>query len=556
MVLGHANGEVENHLWIQYLLRCVLHGRAPFFHDDVTLGEVIRLYPTDLVVRFPAALVGAVVGDTVAFNLFALAQVGFAGWVTVALARELGAGRWPSVVAGLVVMLHPGYLGFLACGMADSLSLGWLLLVFLMWRRLVRVPGRGAGLRLGLSLGLLVGANPNLAYLAVWPVTGLSALALFRGWRRLIGPLAIAAGTGAALAGCFVGLMVWVELGGERNSRGRLSSPRAHSQSQERMLRPVIEWVTLDSLGRDVAHFDRKASRYLQRERISGSWYEVPDLVRDRFDLEDAPVLTGAGPWALGGLFYIALVPLALLLVGVVLSPRKLLPWLAIYVVLQVLALGSGSPHADPWVFPGQEQRLVIRVDSLFNALPGGSHFLNFALFNSLAAAALGLAAALVLTSIARAGWRRWMLGCTLLLWLLEVQLISPTTLPLVTTRLDVPAGAQQALRRGKRGVVVLPKHNGRAGYLMRFHGRHTNIIWNQQHRRNPSDDLIDAFVQRRESMDARAVLKGLRADTVVLFTSLWPRVFAAEFLDQLQRDLGPPAWRDPRDRLVIFVVR
>lgn len=568
VLLGHANGEGETHVWIQYLLRRVLEGRNPLVHDDVTLGEVLRLYPTDMVVRFPAALAGALVGDPAAYNLCALAQVALAGWIAVALARELGARRWPSVAAGLVLVLHPGYLGFLACGRADSLSLGWLLLVCLMWLRLVRSPGRVAGLKLGLTLGLLVGASPNLAFLAAWLITALSLIALVRkGWRALLAPLALAAVSGAALGACFAGLLVWAELDQDKRLGEGPQFPATSTPGEQLPQaslpplprpgnRPLVEWVEPAAVAQDLTCLGRKIARLLQRERISGIWYEVPVSVRDRIDPRSIRALSGASPWAQGGWPYLALVPLVLLALCAVRRPRQLLPWLAAYLVLQLLALGSGLPHADPLSIPGQASLLVLRPGNLLSALPGGGLFQNFALFNSLAAAVLGLGLALGLNHLAGARWSG-RVGCVLLaLWVIEVQALSPTPLPLPTTRLEVPPTMQAALRRGREQVVVLPQNTGNAGFLLRYHGRHTNIIWNNPLRNDVASPLFRAFKHGGGTPGARVVLRQMKADTVVIFTGLWPEAFSAAFVAWLERDLGPPAWRSPGGGMVVFVAR
>lgn len=540
LLLGHANGEAETHLWVQHMLRRgLLEGRSMFVHDDLLSGALVKLYPTDLLVRLPAALLGGLVGDEAAYNLFALAQIGLAVWATVALARELGATRWSSLLAGAVVLLHPGQLGFLACGQADSLALGWLVLVVLMWVRLVRAPSWRRGIKLGLVAGLLVGNSLNLAFLGAWLLSLASLVVLIRHPRRFFLPLATAAAVGLALGGCFASLMLWVEQGQDR-LRG------APDQL-------VLEWVTPAQVKRDPNHSAREVSRLLQRERISGRWYEVPGLVQDRLGISPPKFTIGATPWISGGWFYLAKVPLLLLLIGCVLTPRRLLPCLVPVLGLQLLAFGYGLPHAAPLALPGRSELLVVRTYELITMLPGGDLFRNFSLFNAIGAAALGVAVSLVPLGLSRRR-RPWLLGAALLLWVVEVQLLGNTPLPIVTQEMTVPAGMQAALRRGRSAVTLLPENGNLAGFLFRFHGRRSAVIWRGQGVDRPQGEVPHPTILHHSELDIGRLLAWGHSDTVVFFPHLWPREVARKARAQLGSLCGPPVWADPGGRVMVFV--
>ncbi len=125
LLIGHVNGESTGHLFIQRLIRnAIASGESPLVLTFPGLDEA-TLYPNDVLVRLPAALLGGLIGDVAACNLLAIAQVALLGWATMALARELGIGRWPAALAGLFMVLDPCFLGFLACGRLDSTTIGW-----------------------------------------------------------------------------------------------------------------------------------------------------------------------------------------------------------------------------------------------------------------------------------------------------------------------------------------------------------------------------------------------------------------------------------------------
>ena len=107
------------------------------------------------------------------------------------LARLLGVGRWPAVLAALTFAFAPHSLGEAFNGNVEALNTCWLPLWLWALVRALRWPGKGAAVLAGVALWLLLLANQYWA-LAMVPVS--AAVAAWELWRaREAGRLGAAA---------------------------------------------------------------------------------------------------------------------------------------------------------------------------------------------------------------------------------------------------------------------------------------------------------------------------------------------------------------------------
>ncbi len=534
LLIGHVNGESTGHLFMQTLVRrAFLAGDNPFLLSFPGVEEA-TLYPNDILVRVLAALLGGAVGDVAACNLLALGQVALLGLATMALARELGVARWPATFAGLFMVLDPCFLGFLACGRFDSINTGWALLLCWLWLRTVKQPSWRRGAWLGLGAAALVWTSPNLAFLAALVAPPASLIALLRRPRRLIGPFVLA----ALLAGVLGGISIAALLHGEGDEDGRLSW-----ESADREAPALVEWIDAETYGDDASILASWSSSRLQEQRWNGPWYELPTPVEDlQYRIVDRfPV--NLHPWVLGGSLAPGLVPLLVALLGLRRAPRRTIGLLAVVLLLQLLGFGAGPVHSPALVLPGREELLVIRSAPLLSWIPGFGTFTAFGLLRVLASAVAAVAAAYGLAAVSSARWR-WLLPAVGLLWLLEVQLLGPTPVPLGSNDMTVPAPFAEALDEGEGAVLLLPYSNELSMFLHTVHGRPVVTTWNDPQAPLVWDQLTAALLSPDgppPGFDARALLRDAGVDTVVVIPDFWPQDHARMVRAFMERQLGPP---------------
>ncbi len=446
-LLATPGSEAYGHLWVQWLLRrAVLEGTNPF-HHQVVKGEGWWLFPTDLAPRAVGAALGGVIGDVAAYNLVLIGLLLLLGISVDMLARALGARPWPAMFAAMVAMLHPATQGFLASGRSDSLTAGIAVLGTALLVRWWQAPSLRHALQTGLCWGVLPAFSPNLTYLALFVLPPLLLLRVLRAPRPPLRLLSLGLLPGAILAAALAGGFLWVDhLGDNRLGGGR--PPGA----------PLIERLDAEAYRGTEDHLSRQMARAIQGDRRSGSWHAldpaVMELLADR-DWGRTPLTprTNVGAW-----WWLAVVPLAIGLVGVARRQRTgaILALLAVALACQLLALGDGPVHAAPLPIPATDELLVLRPATLFRILPMGAAFENFGLFGMLAAIAAGLAAALSLSGLGRAVLLATLVGAAA--WGLELQLLGPAPLPTGATDMRTSLELDQALARcGREGVSVFP---------------------------------------------------------------------------------------------------
>ena len=462
--IGHSLGEQYDGLWIQWLFnRALEQGRLPLQHPGVLANVDLWFYPVDPSTLAVRGLLSRVMGAVAAFNVTAVALVGLLAGSTVLLAREVGANRWGAALAGLVAMLHPGFLGYLADGRAESCVTGWSVLVCWAALRLVRRPGTRPALLLAALTGALALAGPNHFVATVAALVVPAAVVLVRGdWKlRRSAALAVAGGTLLCLP-VLAGL--WkAEL--QQDSRGgwKTGEPPALVE-----LLPAVEarkrlalWQLADELTRapQTHHWTRMTRQQAQINQQS------------RNDRATLPPNSLAAP---GARRFVWLSALLLGLVGLVRRPRQVWPWLTGAALLGLLSHGNGCGNAPPIALPWSDQYLMLRPAVLLHWMP---YFLNYGIFASLAAVALGVAASLGLASLP---WRPALCGVLALgLCFAEAQWAGPTPLPLPATQAAAPDNIVQALRATPGVAVATFPCDTRQLLLQTWHEQEVLFQWN-----------------------------------------------------------------------------
>lgn len=462
-LLGHVLSEHTSHLWVQWLLGRAARGEAAWLGQEgvLTVGQ-LWLMPNDPVLRVATALLQGLVGVVAATNLVIVGALALGACGVAALARQLGATGLPATLGGLVLLLHPAFLGYAADGRMDSLGVGWIALLGLAWLRGLRAPSWRRGLWLGLAAVLVVGAGPNHVVSAAL-VLGLPSLVAV--WRRPAFLRVLL--PGAMLAAVAAGLMGATLLHIESQQSSRLQETVTDESAQVGSVLVETSW---EEVGRQRQADSWVATRELHQLVPLGSMWELPEEVAHHESLlgplrEQLVLQTySPGAWTWPGL-----VPWLLAALGLWRRPRAVGPWALLAGGLYLLSFGWGSAQSLPLSVGGRI--FYFAPATLLGALPGLSAFNNYGLFGALGAASLGVAVALGWTG-ARHG--ALVLGLGAVAWVAEVQR-SPVPLPLPATELTPPAGllkAVDALPEG--GLLVLPVNRGVNTLLQVHHERPT----------------------------------------------------------------------------------
>ncbi len=215
MTVGSHRTETWGFLWSHFALRwhLLVDHSLPFRTalQDHPVGGVLwakdlfmatLLLPLQLLVGLPIAFM------TEQWLLFLLAAGG-----AFLLARQLGIGRWPAVLAATSFALCPHMLGETYNGNLEAMAMGWAPLWLWALVSVVQRPTVARAVRAALLLFLLLLNNQYYAMGMVIP----SAVVLALLWwqrRREPGQLAILLAVGAAVAvgaGAFVPLALFIE---------------------------------------------------------------------------------------------------------------------------------------------------------------------------------------------------------------------------------------------------------------------------------------------------------------------------------------------------------
>lgn len=210
--LSNAGDSVSFEFYLNWNVHAVLNGQNPFFTPNMyaprglDLGNAISVPTVSLLV----APVTLLVGTTAAYNTAFLLAIFLAAGATYLLARELGAPRAGAVVAGLLMVLNPYFVGHSLSHFNLMWIFGLPLVAYLFLRHL---HGRLSPLWFVLGTSVVVaftfGASTELAVTQVF-FGGVALLAaLLVGPRR---PLLRATGwlaAGGALGGVFSLPVIW-----------------------------------------------------------------------------------------------------------------------------------------------------------------------------------------------------------------------------------------------------------------------------------------------------------------------------------------------------------
>ena len=185
--------DVEIFFWdFWWLGEALRSGQDPWFTTAVfhPAGTSLGFHPTSFLYGFISLpfqmLLGVATGVVLAYNLITLASLALAAWFTFLLARRLGAGDLPALLAGLIYSFsayHFWHLGRLHVGGIEFLPLFMLALLGLVARE-VR-PWR-AGLATGGAGVLLLYSSLTNFSSAILMTISLAGILLLRDRRRLL----------------------------------------------------------------------------------------------------------------------------------------------------------------------------------------------------------------------------------------------------------------------------------------------------------------------------------------------------------------------------------
>ncbi len=557
-VLGHPQGESMGHLWIHWLLaRNLRSGRWPLFRmDGVEVGKDTWVYPVDLSTHLVAQPLYRLFGDPAAYNLTALGLLLFAALATYHLARHLQTVPEPlaATVATVVAVFHPAFLGFAADGRLDSMTLGWAVLVLLMWHRLVTAPTYRAGVWLAVCVGLLMAASPNLTYVMAIVLTPPSVILLVTSTRRLALPFLTAGVSSALLVAPLAYLLFTVE----KQAKGRLNI------SYEAPEVPVVERVSpFEEPYQIVLHLWIGAEALDRGPQV----YDPFQLAAVLTTLPAPPLPETMAPaYAPGTRHYVSVLGVALLVLSLILAFRRAWPWLLGGALVAFLGFGLGVQNALPLHLPGSNVWWQLRSAPLLSWLPLSSHFSNYGLFTALGNVLTSLGCLQGLTALSQRLPRRArhavMLGL-MALWLGETQRLSPVPLPLRATLVRVPEPVRYlGQQKDGMGVTGTPINSDLDRFLQTKHGHPITSAWNRTSAWYTEKEALlgrllegdDDRCRRATPRRVREALQEAGIGWVVLYPGLLrpePRERFRACLDHL---LGRPTRRD--DAVVLYDVR
>ena len=537
-LVGHTLGEGTSHLWVQWLIdRWLVDGHPPFGQQGVVAHERLWFVPTDLSTRAGAHLLGRWVGPVAAYNVTVAFLLALAGGSTVALARQAGATRGASALAGVWMVWAPSLLGFAADGRVDSLGVGWVGLWVWTLLRVVRQPSLARGVVLGgATIGVMAsGPNPSLALALV----GGGPVLWWMGRRAAVRRPFLVAGAVLAPVALVVG---WTIVDVESHDPGRLerSDPPASTA-------PIAPYdPDLDGAVHHVRLW--QAAHAVDRDAWVQPWHRLPASLQAHPAMAEAASHGQAQVVAPGARWTWTLVPWSLAIWGLLRRRPGAGQWVVLAGVCQVLALGLGPAQALPLRVLGEDW--VVAPCGVLHHIPGLRVFNNFGLYGPMASMAVAVAAA--------CGWREhpgW-LGLLALAWGVEVQ-SGPVPLPLRATDLTVPAEVLSTLDGvdPRRSIVSLPRTTHADRWLQSLH-HHPSV---QRFRLGKSqaadgrDGVLAAGSRSVAALEGRALggasprtdrTAGLAADgvgAVVLLPELLPADARPAYRAAVTEALGPP---------------
>lgn len=217
-VLGRAEGEFRDHLWVSWLVQHRIGaGASPLFFPEAGFPDGIPLYPLDPLNQAVLALLTPLLGLFPAYALLAFALLLLAGHGAARLADAAGASVAGGTLAGALFQVGPPILGVFADTQTEGMGTGWALWAVALLAAPGPWPARRA-LGLGLTSAAAVLSAPYQAHALTLVGVPLLVYRLWNGMpARALALAGLVALPAAALAG--VGLLTT-----ESHSSGQITS--------------------------------------------------------------------------------------------------------------------------------------------------------------------------------------------------------------------------------------------------------------------------------------------------------------------------------------------
>jgi len=340
-----------------FAVRSLLAGDFPLWNPYLFCGMPFHAcaHPGLL---YPPNLLFLVLPLAAAFNVLFMLHVALAGVFTYALMRDLGARTWPSLFAAVAFAFSARLLLHVHVGQLPQVAaLAWIPGLFWFAIRLVRSPGarRAIELSTALACSILAGYPQYPIYAAIALLLGTVSGTLLAPARRIRGLLVVV----LALAG------------GALLAAAQVLPSLAYAADSFRSQAP-LKFIS---------------NGYLPIENLSTFLFP--------FALGDSIRSWYFGKWGYAEMiFYLGVAPIAFGAYGLVspASRRRCVPWLILFVVSIVLALGAQTPVFE-----------VVRRIPVLGSLRGISKFGAVGLLGLAVCAGLSLDSLLVRNQATRA---------------------------------------------------------------------------------------------------------------------------------------------------------
>ena len=421
-LVGHPGDDVWNHAWgYAWVADSLAAGELPRWTDRIAWPDGGALWFIDFAVAAALAPVTWAFGPAVAFNAAVLGGFALAAFAAWLLAARVSGAVGPALLAAAAYGAAPHLLGQAYNGISETMCAGFFPLCLWVLLRLLDRPGP----RIGVLLGLCGAATA----LTSWYYGMFAAV----GGLVLIATAAARDPRGVRRAAPWLGLAVAVAVAGAGPA---LWAFRASLEAGDALVTRDPGFVSASLLQPNLTD----ALAYVRPSHTPS-----PDL--KRLFGEDLVII-----------IYLGWTTLALAAVGVVARRRAAAPWMWMALFFFLFSLG-------PYLYWGGEfatfggRRVPLPFLPLFEAVPifqRISHPFRFAMGLSLAVGVLGSMGLAALTRRARVEVGVIAGLAAAALFVVEVAVASPATLPVPTSDATIP-DAISALRGEPGAVLDLP---------------------------------------------------------------------------------------------------
>jgi len=183
--LGHAGNDVWNHVWGFWFVGASLSaGELPLDTALLNWPDGGSLWFIDAFNALLTLPIQAVWGPTAAYNTAMGLNLWLCGFGAYVLAWQVTRSWGGALVAGLMYMTAPHFVGQAYNGISETLAAGWLPLALAAMRHAARSPSLRSGALAGLLLGLNTVANWYYGLFGLLALAGLGLRELYRLRRR------------------------------------------------------------------------------------------------------------------------------------------------------------------------------------------------------------------------------------------------------------------------------------------------------------------------------------------------------------------------------------